>query len=177
MPFLFFQSGHALRLEMALDGEVQVNAALTKLLGRASDFEPAWKGFTDDRGFKDPGVEEKLRKSMRDRFSSEGKPEKPWPELTEATNIDRARHGYPREHPILIRSGQLIDSLTVRSHPDHIFDYGRMWMEVGTHTPYAIWHQRPQAKKRRPMLYINKKDFVSILSTLRKHLRNIGVGR
>lgn len=177
MPFIFGQTGHALRMEMDMQGEVQVNAALTGLLRRARDFEPAWKGFADDKGFKVPGVETVLRESVRARFSSEGRPQSPWPALTAATNLDRIRHGYPPEHPILVRSGALLDSFTLRAHPEHIFDFGPQWMEFGTKVPYGIFHQRPEARRRRPMLFIDKKDFTRILSAVRKHLRNIGVGR
>jgi hypothetical protein len=177
VPFIFGGSGHALRMEMDMQGEVQVNAALTGLLRQASNFEPAWKGFADDHGFQVPGVETILRESVRARFSSEGKPQFPWPALTEATNLDRIRQGYPPEHPILMRSGLLLDSMTLRSHPDHIFDYGPMWMEYGSKVPYAWPHQDPDARKRRAMLYIDKKDLTRLISTIRKHLRNIGIGR
>lgn len=175
----FGQHGAALQMEFNMEGEVQVNAAIFGLLRQVSDLEPAWEGFTD-RGGRAPGIETIVRGSMRRRFSSEGKPQYPWPNLADATNLDRIRHGYPPAHPMLYRTGWLLDSLILKSHPHHVYEKGRMWMVIGTKVPYAIYHQSPQQPRRklprRPFVYIDKMDFTQILSTLRRHLRNIGVG-
>lgn len=174
------QHGAALEIKLEVMGETQVRTAIFGLLQRVSNLEPAWKGFTDSRGVRVPGVEKILRESVRERFSKEGRPQFPWPSLAESTAQDRIRHGFPAYHPILIRTGELMDSLILKSHPSHIYKTTAKWMDFGTRDHKAVFHQSPAARKklpRRPMLFIDKIDVTKVLSTLRLHVRNIGVGR
>lgn len=53
-----------------------------------------------------------------------------WPALAPATRADRARRGYPADGPALIRTGELVDSITIRAvGVDHV--------SVGPTAPYA----------------------------------------
>lgn len=174
------QRGSALELNFSVMGEKQVRAAIHGLIANVRDVRPAWTGFTDRRGVRVPGVEKRLRESIRERFRKEGAPQYPWPALSEFTALDRIRHGFPPYHPILQRTGELMDSLILKSHPMHIFNMAAKWMEFGTRDFKAVFHQSPAPRKlipRRPMLYIDKLDFTKILSDIRLHLRNIGIGR
>ena len=47
-----------------------------------------------------------------------------WLPLTRRTNDEREALGYPREHPILVRSGDYRRSFTDPDHADHISEAG-----------------------------------------------------
>jgi len=53
-----------------------------------------------------------------------------WPELKPATRADRARRGYPPGGPALIRTGELVGSITIR-------DVGADHVSAGPTAPYA----------------------------------------
>src|SRR5262245_1624274 len=56
-------------------------------------------------------------------------PEGPWPQLAPVTRKIRAYYGYPPD-AALIRSGDLLQSITTLTLADHL-------IEVGTRTPFA----------------------------------------
>ncbi len=53
-----------------------------------------------------------------------------WPELKPATRADRARRGFPPDGPALIRTGELVDSIT-------ILDVGTHHVTTGPTASYA----------------------------------------
>lgn len=43
-----------------------------------------------------------------------------WMKLSQRTQSERKRAGFPPDHPILIRTGDLYKELTSKSHPNHV---------------------------------------------------------
>jgi hypothetical protein len=62
-------------------------------------------------------------------FSREGPG---WAHLARSTVLQRERLGYPGEHPILVRSGRLMRSLTQKGAEGNIYEYGTQHMRAGS---------------------------------------------
>lgn len=167
MPILVRQPNKALFFKFEVDGEVQVNLALTKIISRVNNLIPIW----DD-------VEELLRQDVETVFEMEGRPR--WVPLSPQTIISRARRGFPYpQFPMLVNTGRLKSSLVLRSHYEHIYNKERLWMEFGSKTPYAIYHQSPRPRRklpRRPFIYIDRKFVSRTIQILRKYIISRGWG-
>lgn len=167
MAILVRQPNRTLFFKFEVDGEVQVNFALTKIISRVRNLMPIW----DD-------IEELLREDVETIFEMEGRPR--WRPLSPRTLIARARRGFPYpQFPILFNTGRLKFSLIFKNHPEHIYDKGRLWMEFGTKVPYAIYHQSPRPRRRlprRPFIFIDRKFVNNTVRILRNYIISRGWG-
>lgn len=123
-----------------IDGLRVIDRRLDALVERISDARPAW-----------PEVLRVFQSIAADTFRSEGAANAGgvWPPLAPRTNADRIRQGYPPEHPILRRSGDLERSVTSRSG-DTILVQTPTYFAVGTAVPYVVYHQSRAPRKRLP---------------------------
>lgn len=64
-----------------------------------------------------------------------------WQPLRPSTVLDRRRLGYPGEHPILVREGDLLASVTIRGAANNVFQVGPNSLVLGTTDRTARWHQ------------------------------------
>jgi phage gpG-like protein len=64
-----------------------------------------------------------VEKAIDTNFATESAAGEKWPELAESTKIDRARHGYPADHPMLERTRTLRDNMK-GSHDHHSAEVG-----------------------------------------------------
>lgn len=64
-----------------------------------------------------------------------------WQPLRPATAADRRRLGYPGEHPILVREGDLMASVTIRGAANNVFEVGPNSLVLGTTDYKAKYHQ------------------------------------
>ena len=65
-------------------------------------------------------IADAIRESIAENFRRESGDGAEWPQLAAMTVAQRQEHGYPGEHPMLVRSGSLLDSLTNPNNADHI---------------------------------------------------------
>ena len=65
-------------------------------------------------------ISDTMRAIVRENFESESGDGQPWTQLARQTVEEREQQGYPGEHPILIRSGDLFESATNPNDPDHV---------------------------------------------------------
>ena len=148
-----------LNLEFA--GEKQVSAGLTGILKRIKDIRPLAKPW-----------DWRLRRNVERHFRGEGTHKGGWASLAASTQIQRARMGYPSDHPILVRTGDLKRSLISRSHSKHILTANRKFIEFGSEIPYALWHQtgtdRPMPARK--MLLISAKDLSRMVEDARRFI-------
>lgn len=96
---------------------------------------------------------------IQKQFNTEGSYSgHPWPGLSKSTRKARARMNYGESGPILVRTGDLKNSLTRRDDVNAIrVVTPRMW-QYGTKIPYAIFHQSTSPRRRlprRPMLFVS----------------------
>lgn len=81
-------------------------------------------------------IEEAVRAGFAANFASESAGGSPWPELSIVTIFDRAVHGFPAAHPILVRTGDYRSSFVDSNDPDALsefFSSGDGWaIEVGS---------------------------------------------
>lgn len=64
-----------------------------------------------------------------------------WQPLRPSTVADRRRLGYPGEHPILVREGDLLASVTIRGAAGNVFEVGANSLVLGTTDRKAKYHQ------------------------------------
>ena len=160
MPFLFHHSsGAGFVLDLNVAGETQVKALLTGVLRRVSDFRP----------LAEP-IDWEIRKSNEEMFGGEGGSRAPWAALSPYTVADRIRKGYPGEHPILVRSGDLKRSILRKQDPFHILEKHRDYIDTGTKVFYAIFHQTGTRKMpARKIYYLSVKNVNNILRMIRMY--------
>lgn len=65
-------------------------------------------------------IQEAIRAAFALAFDTESDGDRPWAPLADRTNDEREALGYPREHPILVRSGSYRDSFIEAGHPLHV---------------------------------------------------------
>lgn len=84
-------------------------------------------------------IQEAIRGAFALAFDTESDGDRPWLPLTRRTNDEREALGYPREHPILVRSGDYRRSFTDPDHADHIseaeIERGRWQIAEGSADP------------------------------------------
>ncbi|MCL6454369.1 MAG: hypothetical protein K6T78_12225 [Alicyclobacillus sp.] len=82
------------------------------------DMRDVWEGMAED-----------FWEAERVRFEQEGPG---WRPLALSTQRDRVRHGYPAEHPILVRTGALKASLTDGTAPGAIYEVYPLELKLGS---------------------------------------------
>lgn len=101
----------------------------------------------------------------QERFDTRGYGE--WPALSASTLAQKAAHGFPLDP--LIRSRDLIDSLTSFGHDQSASTKGPQQFTWGTSVPYAAYHQDGTDKMpQRKVLEIRTED--------RRRLEGVMVG-
>lgn len=122
----------------------------------------------------------KYRDEIEKLFESEGSYSGTgWVGLSEATAKDRVRKGYGAYHPILVRSGDLRDSLIDANHRLACEMVSPRAWHIGTQVGYAVYHQSraPRTRlPRRPMLIITRQFRLLIIRTLHWYLVHGDVG-
>lgn len=101
-----------------------------------------------------------LRRAFAENFSSEGHGE--WANLASMTVEERRALGYAGEHPILVREGDLRESVTNPAHPLHVqemqnYGGGRLSLSMGSEDPrYDRLHFGEEEDKlpARPMMVL-----------------------
>jgi phage gpG-like protein len=78
-----------------------------------------------------------LQTYLQAHIQSETGPEGPWPALAPATQHIRQYYGYPPDSPKLLRSGDLLHSITTLSLADAADAFGAGEVTVGTRLPAA----------------------------------------
>jgi hypothetical protein len=93
-----------LRITLNVDGVTVVDRLLQGIEERAHDMTPVW-----------PAVYDAFKAIVAKAFDTEGASTDAgkWADLAPSTQKDRARHGFPRSHPILQRTGALKRALTL----------------------------------------------------------------
>ena len=81
-------------------------------------------------------IEDAVRVGFAANFASESAGGAPWESLAFETMLDRAVHGFPAAHPILVRTGDYRASFVDRQNPDAYSEYvvtGDGWtLEIGS---------------------------------------------
>ena len=156
--------GSMLRFSGELNGE-DVNLLKMKFrmyISRSEDLSPVW--------YK---VRDTFKKDVSEAFRSEGASiGEHWLGLSKSTIKDRKRKGYPPK-PILVRSGDLRDSLT-SGNSYTIDNVSKRFWEYGTEIPYAIYHQSRKSRKklpRRVFLDISNKFKGDLVQSIHRYLK------
>jgi len=140
-----------------------------RIIGRLDDPTPAFRYIVT-----------KYREEIEKLFDSEGAyGGTGWVGLSEATAKDRTRKGYGAYHPILVRSGELRDSLIDANHRSACEMVSPRAWHIGTQVDYAVYHQSraPRTKiPRRPMLIITNQFRLRIIRTLHWYMVHGDVG-
>jgi len=139
-----------------------------RIIGRLEDPTPAYRYIITQ-----------YRDSIEKLFDSEGADAGGWVGLAVSTAKQRARKGYGAYHPILVRSGDLRDSLIdANNRLACEMVSPRAWY-IGTQVYYAVYHQSlaPRTKlPRRPMMIITNQFRLRIIRTLHWYMIHGDVG-
>lgn len=119
-----------------IENDAQFRAALKKASKRVSDLRVAWGLISQD-----------WRKSNKAQFSLQGSGL--YPPLS-TLYAERKKKEFPGA-AILVRTGRLRDSVTKKTHPDHINRILKSGFDFGTKTPYGIFHQSDSPRKKIPL--------------------------
>lgn len=126
-------SGGFIDISFQVVGGPEVKRSLATFGAQVTDLSDAWEQVGED-----------LLGDFADNFATEGGGFggwSSWAPLAASTVADRERHGYGGEHPILVRTGELMASTTVRGAPGNVFEVGPNSLTVGTNDPKAVFHQ------------------------------------
>lgn len=116
-----------MRFTFAVEGEAQVDRTLARFADNVGDATPVWNKLAD-----------RFATVERRQFDSEGAyGSGGWPALSPKYAAWKARH-FPGA-PILVRSGELRDSLTERPFGIEVIQPGSM--TIGSGTEYGRYHQ------------------------------------
>lgn len=120
----------ALRFTLQVEGEAQIDRALTRFADHVSDLRPAW-----------PAVVQVIRSHATKQFATEGSygPGGGWKALSPKYAKRKAKKWPGR--PILEASGQMKRSL-VGHTTDSILNYQPLSFGYGTKRGYASYHQK-----------------------------------
>lgn len=147
-------------LGLQVAGATQFKAELGAILKRVKNFKPMARP-----------IDWVLRKNVERHFRGEGTHKGAWRALSKATQIDRARQGYPPKHPMLVRSGELKRSLISRGHPRHILDATRRFIEFGSKTGFSSYHQTGTPNMpAREMILADAADLNEIIQLFRRYV-------
>lgn len=151
-------------------GKAQVDAFIQKMIGIPKTI-PVW--------LKNGEPDEIMRSSFQQNFSKEGRPTK-WAPLSEKAINIRTSEGFPGEHPILVRTGNMMDEMTNM--------LGEIKSSAGSHSmSWGINQLRADSAKKlkahetgellsgkkipkRPVLIMQKEDMNNLSSSLEKFL-------
>lgn len=115
----------SLTLSFDVVGDNRLESIFDHLALIPEDFRPAFEEMAED-----------FWEHEREVFDSEGPG---WRPLSDSYEKWKQKH-YPGQ-PILVRTGALRASLTGGFAEDSVFDVRPKSMEIGTSSPYAIFHQ------------------------------------
>jgi len=116
-----------LKITMDLLGKERLVRGFNGLVRMAGDLRPVWNSVHKD-----------FMQMEREIFTRGGYPRKFKP-LSPRYRARKYVEVGPK--PIMVYDGTLRDSLTQRSHPNHIFDPGATKLRMGTSVIYAHRHQ------------------------------------
>lgn len=155
-----FQSkGKGVLFGFEVMGETQVKGMILGIRDKVKNLMPIW-----DK------VDAILRKSSKYMFNKRGGSRFKWPPLSKKYR-DAKKKLYPGK-PLLVAKGDLKRSM-INAGGDHILEKHRKHMMFGTKVAYAGYHQSPKRRrtklKRRPFIYIERKNVGSIVSLMREH--------
>ncbi|WP_436664231.1 phage virion morphogenesis protein [Alicyclobacillus acidoterrestris] len=120
-----------IRLQFDIMGERQIDRIFTGLEEAPKDWSKPFNQMADD-----------WFDYNRETFEQQGPG---WRELAASTIKERAAKGYGPA-PILVRTGLLKNSLTVRGAPQQVLNITENSMQLGTSVPYAMYHQTGNLK-------------------------------
>lgn len=129
------------RLSFDFYGDQQLDRTLERFELGATDASPAFEKIGDS-----------LARAERRQFKSEGNyGSAGWAPLAPRTVRERQRLGYGGEHPILVRTGDLRDSLTVRPFGVDVVE--TQFAVFGSGVDYGLFHQQggDNLPQRRPI--------------------------
>lgn len=124
------------------------------------------------------GVDEYVRGRIRSRFASEGDDVSgPWAPLKDATIAMRESAGYPGDHPINERTGEMYDLLTGGAARVTLSGLGATYTHPSGGSALAKEKIRvaqegsaSPATVPRPVLGLNERDLASLLAMFGTHL-------
>lgn len=106
------------------------------------------------------------------RFETEMGRDEGWAELAPSTVMDRIRKGYPGEHPILVRTGELKKSYTEEGGFGNVFLVSPNKLEVGSGLAKASYHHRrgPHGRPARQAAYLTKDDIHELIQLVHTYI-------
>lgn len=122
--------GGFIKIHFAVEGGAEVNRRLATYGAKIEDLSDAWEQVGED-----------LLADFAMNFQTEGGVFGDWDALADATVLDRIRHGYGGEGPMLVRTGYLKDSVTKKGALDNIFAVSANSLTLGTEDAIAGYHQ------------------------------------
>jgi len=145
-----------LRFTYTVDGDVQLDRALSRFGDALKDFRPFFQELV--ASFKD---------ITRKQFESEGRQGSGgWAPLSADYAAWKQLH-YPGK-PILQLTGAMLESMTGGS--DHIEEIAKDSLKVGTRDPKALYHQRGTSKMpARPVIQLNDENKAAWMKMLQRH--------
>jgi len=123
------------RIVVTTVGSQRIGRALSVITERASNLEPVFRVIADA-----------IRESIADEIFSEGQGQ--WEPLSEQYAAAKVARWGPQ--PMLIASGQLLNSLTVQGAPGHVEVIEPDRVRVGSTIEYLRYHQSTGARTRIP---------------------------
>jgi phage gpG-like protein len=111
-----------------------------------------------------------LQRNLQLHIQTQTGPEGPWPPLSPVTRKIRAYYGYPPDGPALIRSGDLLQSLTTLTLEESAVEVGtrapfaRLLQDGGTLTDPRTGH--PRTIQPFPFAYITAQETEDLLTTI-----------
>lgn len=124
-----------IRIRVTSVGAHNVGRALSVITEKASNLEPVFRVIADA-----------IRERIADEIFSEGQGR--WEPLNEEYAEDKAARWGPQ--PMLVASGQLLNSLTVQGAPGHVEVIAPDRVRVGSTIEYLRYHQSTGARTRIP---------------------------
>lgn len=127
-------------IHFEIAGQKPLEARFNRMGTQLSDLSPAWEQVGED-----------LLEHFGQNFDQEGgvfgkTGWAQWPELAQSTVQDRLRRGYGGAHPILVREGELLDSVTRRGAPGNVFEVRPDGLTIGSSWFTAPYHQHGTRK-------------------------------
>jgi phage gpG-like protein len=149
-----------MRIAITLEGAAEAQQLLAATAARLS--QPPGPLLTD--------LASALQSNLQLHIQTQTGPEGPWPPLSPVTRKIRAYYGYPPDGPALIRSGDLLQSITTLTQEDRA-------VEVGTRSPFARTLQdggtltdprsgHPRTIQPFPFLYVTAQETEDLLATI-----------
>ena len=146
-----------IHFELSVDGEVQLDRALSRFGEHIPNMQPFFEMAADMiSGF------------VRAQFESEGGRTGGWAPLS--PKYAAYKLSKVGSQPILVYTGRMRQSL-IEKTGDNIREIGTDRMRWGTSTPYAIWHQRGTSKmSQRKIIDLTEDDRMALMKALQRFL-------